>query len=218
MAAATSSSQKSSDPWDLPNPPTSSRHRPPVPAQPVRDDWEDDDVDDPQTEQDNRRIWEDANARAPNPMPAVIISPSATSPHTVMSPPPGAFQPAMRILKRPSAPNSNPPTPPPASTSTESLKEREARYQAARERIFGAGEEPPPGREATTSPKPTSSRDKREKDKQRRGSTPQNASGAGVARHPRGPTGGSGETATPKGFDGHRAKPPSDTLAGSSDL
>ena len=39
----------------------------------------------------------------------------------------------MRILKRPS--NSNSPTPLLSSTS-ETIKEREARYQAARERIF----------------------------------------------------------------------------------
>ena len=75
------------------------------------------------------------NTKSPHPMPALIISPSATSSRTIISPPPGAFQPAMRILKRPS--NSNSPTTPSAATPSETIKEREAKYQAARERIFG---------------------------------------------------------------------------------
>ncbi|KAF8241073.1 hypothetical protein L208DRAFT_1383489 [Tricholoma matsutake] len=132
---APTSSQNSSDPWDQPTASTSFRPRALVKAAPIPDDWEDDEDDEePQNEDDNRRIWEDANTKSPNPMPALIISPSATSSRSVLSPPPGAFQPTMRILKRPS--NSTSPTPPPSSSTSETIKQREARYQAARERIF----------------------------------------------------------------------------------
>ncbi|KIL66066.1 hypothetical protein M378DRAFT_161291 [Amanita muscaria Koide BX008] len=65
-----------------------------------------------------------------------IISSSASSVTSV--PPPAALQQSLRILKRPS-PSSASPTPgqstPDASAD---LKQREARYQAARDRIFGA--------------------------------------------------------------------------------
>lgn len=67
-------------------------------------------------------------------MPELIISSSTTS---VVSPPPAAIQPTLRILKRPSSAAS------PAKSSSPSvieakktLAEREAEYQAARERIF----------------------------------------------------------------------------------
>ncbi|KAG6887475.1 hypothetical protein C0992_012103, partial [Termitomyces sp. T32_za158] len=69
-------------------------------------------------------------------MPELIIAPSATSSSHVAPPPPAAFQPTMRILKRPGSDGSSKSATPPPS-SAESLKEREARYQAARERIFG---------------------------------------------------------------------------------
>ena len=73
------------------------------------------------------------NAKAP--MPELIISPSNTT--SVVPPPPAAIlQTPMRILKRPTAsPNSS--TNSAASRSSDTLAEREARYQAARERIFG---------------------------------------------------------------------------------
>ncbi|KAJ7072765.1 hypothetical protein C8F01DRAFT_1243789 [Mycena amicta] len=64
-------------------------------------------------------------------MPTVVLT-STSAPVPLA---PAAFQPQLRILKRPTtatAPAPAPPTPP-----GESLKEREARYQAARERIFG---------------------------------------------------------------------------------
>ncbi|KAJ7594374.1 hypothetical protein C8J56DRAFT_926611 [Mycena floridula] len=103
------------------------------------DDWEDeedeDDSEQPPSIQQNQKIWETANAKAPAPMPAVIISSSSTT-FSVVSPLPGAFQPKMQILKRPqnTATTSNNSS---LSTSTDSLKDREARYQAARDRIFG---------------------------------------------------------------------------------
>jgi len=101
----------------------------------VPDDWDDDEDE----EEDNAKVWEDANNKAP--MPELIISPSSTG-TCVVPPPPAAFQPTMRILKRPSPSQS-------ASNFTTSLSsqtrntlaEREAQYQEARNRIFGtAGE------------------------------------------------------------------------------
>lgn len=123
----------------------------------MRDDWEDDDDESEQTlgpnpgtthnsksipmttaaisrnEDENKRIWDDANLHVPVPMPTLILSPSATSP--VLPPPPGAFQPAMRILKRATGTHS----PPKQVTSPvgESIQEREERYAKARVRIFG---------------------------------------------------------------------------------
>ncbi|KAF7351792.1 SUZ domain-containing protein [Mycena sanguinolenta] len=60
--------------------------------------------------------------------------------------PAAALQPAMRILKRPSLSASPTSTPVPeggGKTAAEALKEREARYGAARERIFGLEETSP---------------------------------------------------------------------------
>ncbi|KAG1888219.1 hypothetical protein F4604DRAFT_1716071 [Suillus subluteus] len=101
------------------------------PQQVVPDDWDNDEDE----EEDNAKVWEDANNKAP--MPELIISPSSTG-TCVVPPPPAAFQPTMRILKRPSPSQS-------ASNSTTSLSsqtrntlaEREAQYQEARNRIFG---------------------------------------------------------------------------------
>ena len=68
-------------------------------------------------------------------MPEVLISSSSTTASAV-SPPAVAFQPQMRILKRPSSQNSSSNLSS-SQTPAESLAQREARYQAARERIFG---------------------------------------------------------------------------------
>ncbi|KAG6919143.1 hypothetical protein DXG01_008950 [Tephrocybe rancida] len=200
--AAASSSQLPSDSWDESNFISTSRLKAAV--QVVPDDWDDDEDDDePVTEQDNQRIWEDANAKAPNPMPTLIIAPSATSASHIVSPPQGAFQPTMRILKRPNSGANKSATPPPSS-SAESLREREARYQAARERIFGSesGASTPSGEESPgVLPQPINFKDKRERTKS---STPP----ATVVRNPRGPT-GNVETPTYRGFSGQRARPPS---------
>lgn len=69
-------------------------------------------------------------------MPEVLVKSSST----VIAPPASAFQPQLRILKRPSA------TPPASNTPSQvgtrdSVQEREARYNAARERIFGTNEQ-----------------------------------------------------------------------------
>jgi len=99
----------------------------------------------------------------------------------------------MRILKRPSAGGS--PTPgsaKPAGSGAKPLAEREAEYQAARERIFGSG-----GAGASDSSEPASRSQSRNS---RRGETGRN-SGDGqqqrqtqqrqqqVSRQPRGPSG-----------------------------
>lgn len=84
-----------------------------------------------------------SNQRAP--MPQFVMGGLSTGGASVTSPPPAAFQPALRILKRPTASpssfssTSSLPTPGSGSSSTSSstYAEREARYQAARDRIFG---------------------------------------------------------------------------------
>ncbi|KAI0768250.1 hypothetical protein BD413DRAFT_614581 [Trametes elegans] len=117
----------------------------------VRDDWDDDDDDDAaaaEASEDHRKLWDEANQRAP--MPQVVIAGSSTSGAAALSPPPAALQPVLRILKRPSASGSATPSSTSSGTSSpapsaaggglsasNSYAEREARYQAARERIFG---------------------------------------------------------------------------------
>lgn len=129
----------SADVWDQPSdysglssyPPGAATKSQRKPQQVVPDDWDNDEDE----EEDNAKVWEDANNKAP--MPQLIISPSSTG-TCVVPPPPAAFQPTMRILKRPSPSQS-------ASNSTTSLSlqtrntlaEREAQYQEARNRIFG---------------------------------------------------------------------------------
>ena len=68
-------------------------------------------------------------------MPELLISSSSTM-STAVPPPATAFQAPMRILKRPSSQNSSSNSSS-SQTPAESLAQREARYQAARERIFG---------------------------------------------------------------------------------
>ncbi|TFY74822.1 hypothetical protein EWM64_g9190 [Hericium alpestre] len=118
------------DPWDEPS--TSSKR--PSNNEPIPDEW---DADDNEDEADNQKIWQDANAKAP--MPQLRIAPSSTAPGGVTLPP-AAFQAPIRILKRnpagsstSSASNSGSGTP-----NHQSFAEREARYQAARERIFAS--------------------------------------------------------------------------------
>ena len=68
-------------------------------------------------------------------MPTIVSASSAGQ----ALPPPAAFQPALRILKRPSpSPSNSDPSSNSSTLDSSTLKEREARYQAARERIFGA--------------------------------------------------------------------------------
>ncbi|KAJ7227587.1 hypothetical protein B0H12DRAFT_1240505 [Mycena haematopus] len=144
------------------------------------DDWEDDDDDADENGADNQQIWHNANTRAP--MPHLIASPAAAAP------PAAALQPAMRILKRPSATATSPSLPPVGPGET--LREREARYRAARDRIFGDGAD--------------------------RGSDKKGV-GVGVMRNPKGPAPAAEEgeaDGPPKGFGARRtgkAKPERDS-------
>jgi SUZ domain len=126
-------------------------------------------------------------------MPALIISPSATSSRSVLSPPPGAFQPTMRILKRPS--DSTSPTPPPSSSTSEPIKAREARYQAARDRIFGEENGPNNSSSQLARKSPASAQDNPI---------------VSIVRNPRGPGDYTADDETvrdpTRGFGGRRAK------------
>ncbi|KAJ7445424.1 hypothetical protein FB451DRAFT_1568096 [Mycena latifolia] len=166
---------------------TSSARRPPAPQIPVCDDWEDDNDNDddaaedpPHAPADNQRIWDDANALAP--MPALIISGVSAMP------PPAAFQPAMRILKRPAAPA---PAAAPPVGSGETLRDREARYQEARERIFGREAEGGGGAKEGT------------------GEGAEKETKSGVARNPCGPH--PATTAAQTGFKPRSGRPPPPT-------
>ncbi|EMD37137.1 hypothetical protein CERSUDRAFT_95399 [Gelatoporia subvermispora B] len=118
-----------SDSWDDPVP-TSQPTRSTAAAQVVRDDWDDDDEEE---DEDPQKLWETANKKAP--MPQLVLSSSSTT--TSVPPPPAAFQPTLRILKRPSAsPGSSITNIPTQAEKQRSYAEREAQYQAARERIF----------------------------------------------------------------------------------
>ncbi|OSC96499.1 hypothetical protein PYCCODRAFT_1441025 [Trametes coccinea BRFM310] len=143
----------------------------------VRDDWDDDDADLPD-EEDPQKLWEEANARAP--MPQVVIAGSSTSNAAALSPPPAALQPVMRILKRPSASPSSSASSPGSSTANDpsaskSYAEREARYQAARERIFGESQ---PATETTDAQQPEGGANAR---------SATNATPVRITREPKGP-------------------------------
>ena len=73
------------------------------------------------------------NTRPPMPQ----IQPSTTSTSASAVPPAAAFEAPLRILKRPSPTNSKLASPLNGVQIQKSFKEREAQYQAARERIFG---------------------------------------------------------------------------------
>ncbi|KAJ8475187.1 hypothetical protein ONZ51_g6719 [Trametes cubensis] len=194
--------------------PSSSVDRPralkPPPAN-VRDDW-DDDEDDAEEQEDPNQVWKEANKRAP--MPQVVIAGSSTSGTAALSPPPAALQPVLRILKRPqasataSSSNSSSPghsaagSPAPSADGPKSYAEREARYQAARERIFGEG-----GVGATSS---ESGKDIA--NLARGGPNPGNIP-VQIAREPKGPpstdataTGNKYQANDPRGFSSRRGK------------
>ncbi|TRM67092.1 hypothetical protein BD626DRAFT_484726 [Schizophyllum amplum] len=134
------SASSGADPWDQ-APSTSARRQSAKQKTVVRDDWDDDEDEEDAaaagepTVESNQKLWNSANAHATAPMPVIV--PSGPSAHSTAPPPPAAFQPALKILKRPTNAAASP-SPPPA-TNGQTLQEREARYQAARERIFGPG-------------------------------------------------------------------------------
>ncbi|KAF9645237.1 hypothetical protein BDM02DRAFT_3271842 [Thelephora ganbajun] len=151
----------------------------------VPDDW---DNDDEEEETDSQKIWETANTKSP--MPQLMISRSSTS-ATVFSPPPSTLiQAPIRILKRPTptTPSNNSSVSP--SPVPQTLAEREAKYQEARERIFGSStpsEQDGPTTK-TPSPKPVPN----------------------VIRNPTGPdTNAPGpNSSTSQGFSGRRGRGP----------
>ncbi|KAF8645661.1 hypothetical protein AX16_007657 [Volvariella volvacea WC 439] len=196
--ASSTISQKGSTSWDLDHdgnqrnsavPRTAVIQRPSQPhtkvQAEVKDDWEDDD-DDEEVEpaaqaEHNRRIWEAANAKAPAPMPSLIVSSSTVSPPIPLA----AFQPTMRILKRPTSNASPSPSPTPAPNA-ESIKEREARYQAARDRIFGTSS-PSTSAENTTSTQVDGASDSIQVKNDLKPSSPSPKSAVAI-RQPRGPS------------------------------
>jgi len=216
------------DSWDdelgttLPAAPGStsnSRNRVVSKAAAVVDDWE---LDDDEEEADigrsvdvqNKRIWEDANTKPHHPMPSLVISRGTSS--TVVAPSlPLNQPPTMRILKRPTDSGSSSPSGSStnlSSTLGETFQEREARYQAARERIFGTSSpdlttdsgdkrKSPTGKKLTPTSSPTA--------------TPPPSANK-VVRDPRGPTNISdnnnnkGKTES-KGFDRTKRPPPPST-------
>lgn len=100
-----------------------------------------------------------SNSKAP--MPEVVTSSNTFS--TVISPPPAAFQQSLRILKRPSSSQSSSSSLAtlPSDLQQKSYAEREARYQAARDRIFartpessGHNDANPQGRSPSSIPSP----------------------------------------------------------------
>ncbi|KAH8829100.1 hypothetical protein DL96DRAFT_1596637 [Flagelloscypha sp. PMI_526] len=120
-------SSSASDLQQLPATSTSSKKTKKVE---VKDDWEDSEED----EQDAETVWNNANTKPAAAMPTIVTPTAIPSlPHK------GAFEPKMRILKRPSpAPSSTQSSPSSSSNVTPTLQEREAQYNAARSRIFAS--------------------------------------------------------------------------------
>ncbi|KAF7305559.1 Cytochrome P450 [Mycena chlorophos] len=145
-----------------------------------------------------------SNAHTPAPMPAVVMA-SSSAPIVPLAP--AAFQPQMRILKR--SPNATPsPSATPAATPPgESLKEREARYAAARERIFGKEDTSP----VVLTPEEKKRAKEREKEKEKK------APSSSISRNPKGPSDAAAGDSSPKagfasrkkgGGNGHKAPIP----------
>ncbi|KAH6910690.1 hypothetical protein BKA70DRAFT_1271237 [Coprinopsis sp. MPI-PUGE-AT-0042] len=182
--------------WDKPGAPTTTSR---VVSPTIKDDWEDDESsgseDEPPSVEKNQQIWQDANTKPQYTMPSVVVARTTSTPSSSITlPPQAAFQqgPAIKILKRPTS-NSPSPAPSNQGANTESLKEREARYQAARDRIFGGGS----SGEGDEGSRPASVN----------AAKPQ----AKIAREPLGPPGiqSSAASATQsRGFANRRGKPP----------
>jgi len=174
------------------------------PSYSVPDDWEAESNDE---DKDPRRVWEEADAKAP--MPEILIAPGASA-----APPPTAFAPSLRILKRPQSASPKPSGP---STPQKTLAEREAQYKAARERIFAAKPESSntasPSSSSTVSPSSSSTAETsvgagtdKAPQSRTKSDKPDN-----VVRQPRGPSSNSG-----KGFGNRRAQGTGTLSAGGS--
>ncbi|KAM5539710.1 hypothetical protein V8D89_006523 [Ganoderma adspersum] len=195
------------DSWDSPAA-TATQRRVKLAMDTVRDDW-DDDEEELEEAEDPQKLWEEANQRAP--MPQLVMAGSGTGSTAATSPPPAAFQPALRILKRPiaspssSSSASSVPTLGSGSSNSSSstYAEREARYQAARDRIFGDSSPSPDAPNEQSQPKTQTSAPKP--------SPPQ----VRIAREPKGPPAadvdatspdGRGQGGDPRGFGSRRGK------------
>lgn len=131
-------------------------------------------------------------------MPDLIISRGTSSTSVALPSLPLNQPPPMRILKRPSASSSSTPSTNSGSVAGETLKEREARYHAARERIFGVSPDEEPAQESDE--KPT-----------RKVVSPLSALPAAsvkLVREPRGPDANVGSDLNTKGFGERKAKEP----------
>jgi len=74
------------------------------------------------------------NSKDTTPMPTLLSSRTGSA----IFPPPAVFQPTMHILKRPASSSPSPGNQMASSSSGDTIQDREARYAAARERIFGS--------------------------------------------------------------------------------
>ncbi|KJA23854.1 hypothetical protein HYPSUDRAFT_560831 [Hypholoma sublateritium FD-334 SS-4] len=166
----------------------------------VPDDWELDDEEEEEAtgislEEKNKQIWEDANLKIHHPMPTLVISRGASTSVSTPSLPLNQ-PPPMKILKRPSASAS------PSSTNTstpvgETFREREARYQVARERIFGVSSE-----QAADSADPAT----KAQGSSRKANSPASplSPATKVVRNPRGPPNTTSGAVPENGFKGRR--------------
>lgn len=146
-------------------------------------------------------------------MPSLIISRGTSSTSVALPSLPLNQPPQMRILKRPS-----PSISPTASTNSgsatgETLKEREARYHAARERIFGASPNEEPAQQEN---------DDKKKPIRRVVSPPLSSNHAAASvrlvREPHGPDTNGGNNLDTKGFGERKAKrPPATTISPPTD-
>jgi len=167
----------------------------------VPDNWELDEEDEEDTSRSvdlrNKQLWEDANAKVHHPMPSLIISRGTSTSVTLPSLPLNQTPP-MRILQRPSPSLSSTVPTNSGSAAGETLREREARYHAARERIFGAS--------------PNEEQENDETNKLDRSSeSPLPATSVKLVREPRGPDGSNFDA---KGFSERRtSRPPATTIS-----
>ncbi|KAH7101197.1 hypothetical protein BKA62DRAFT_703867 [Auriculariales sp. MPI-PUGE-AT-0066] len=138
----------------------------------------------------NTEIWDAANTeqRMPDIIPSSTLASSPV--------PTAAFTGPMRILKRPAA-SSNPSGNASPTPSAKPLADREAEYQAARERIFGSGNTGGDSPKSSSEPPSRSQSQSRNSNGRRDSNRSQSGSGSQqrgqqVSRQPRGPSSNSG--------------------------
>ncbi|KAF8470366.1 hypothetical protein JB92DRAFT_3056086 [Gautieria morchelliformis] len=182
-STGTSNSVNSEDAWGQPTTSIIDLSRRPQSTH-VPDDW---DADDDNEELDPKALWETANTRAP--MPDIQLSTTSWSTNVPL-PPSAAFETPLRILKRPSVANAKSPSPSSSAQMQKTFKEREAQYQAARERIFG---------------EELTGKDKDDSGSGRKPTTAPDTAKSSVIRNPLGPASVSYGEAK-QGFQGRRKK------------